>query len=159
MIPLAKPDLSGNEKKYLNECIDSGYVTHAGAAPSLEGLVCLKLVREATAWTAHHDLVLAILQEALNRDEAYRAANLEGKLTMIRNLAVDGQLMSDHERKYLDNALVAEHLLARVRSGDQAPALLAIVKGWKDKGLICAFTQMWADSMLKRLGELRAARG
>ena len=30
MIPLAKPDLSGNEKKYLNECIDTGYVTHAG---------------------------------------------------------------------------------------------------------------------------------
>lgn len=30
MIPLARPDLSGNERKYLNECIDSGFVTHAG---------------------------------------------------------------------------------------------------------------------------------
>lgn len=30
MIPLARPDLSGNERKYLNECIDTGYVTHAG---------------------------------------------------------------------------------------------------------------------------------
>lgn len=30
MIPLAKPDLSGNERKYLNQCIDEGYVTHAG---------------------------------------------------------------------------------------------------------------------------------
>jgi perosamine synthetase len=30
LLPLAKPDLSGNEKKYLLECIDSGYVTHAG---------------------------------------------------------------------------------------------------------------------------------
>lgn len=30
MIPLACPDLTGNEKKYLNECIDQGYVTHAG---------------------------------------------------------------------------------------------------------------------------------
>jgi len=29
-IPLAKPDLSGNERKYLNQCIDEGYVTHAG---------------------------------------------------------------------------------------------------------------------------------
>lgn len=29
-IPLAKPDLSGNERRYLNECIDDGYVTHAG---------------------------------------------------------------------------------------------------------------------------------
>lgn len=29
-VPLAKPDLSGNERKYLNECIDTGYVTHAG---------------------------------------------------------------------------------------------------------------------------------
>jgi len=30
VIPLAKPDLSGNERKYLNECVDTGYVTHAG---------------------------------------------------------------------------------------------------------------------------------
>lgn len=29
-VPLVKPDLSGNERKYLNECIDTGYVTHAG---------------------------------------------------------------------------------------------------------------------------------
>ncbi len=29
-VALAKPDLTGNEKKYLNECIDTGYVTHAG---------------------------------------------------------------------------------------------------------------------------------
>ena len=30
MIPLARPDLSGKEKKYLNECVDTGFVTHAG---------------------------------------------------------------------------------------------------------------------------------
>ncbi len=30
MIPLARPDLTGNERKYLNECIDTGFVTHAG---------------------------------------------------------------------------------------------------------------------------------
>lgn len=30
MIPLAKPDLTGNEGKYLSECIETGYVTHTG---------------------------------------------------------------------------------------------------------------------------------
>lgn len=30
MLPLAKPLLEGNELKYLTECIESGYVTHAG---------------------------------------------------------------------------------------------------------------------------------
>ncbi len=30
MIPLAIPDLSGNERKYLNECIDSTYVSSVG---------------------------------------------------------------------------------------------------------------------------------
>ena len=30
MLTLAKPDLSGNELKYLTECIQTGYVTHAG---------------------------------------------------------------------------------------------------------------------------------
>lgn len=29
-VPLARPDLSGNELKYLKECIETGYVTHAG---------------------------------------------------------------------------------------------------------------------------------
>jgi perosamine synthetase len=29
-IPLARPDLTGNELKYLTECIETGYVTHAG---------------------------------------------------------------------------------------------------------------------------------
>lgn len=30
LIPLARPDLSGNELKYLTECITTGFVTHAG---------------------------------------------------------------------------------------------------------------------------------
>ena len=30
LIPLARPDLTGNELKYLTECVTSGYVTHAG---------------------------------------------------------------------------------------------------------------------------------
>lgn len=29
-VPLARPDLSGNELKYLTECVTTGYVTHAG---------------------------------------------------------------------------------------------------------------------------------
>lgn len=31
MIPLAKPDLSGNERKYLLEAFDSGYLSHQGS--------------------------------------------------------------------------------------------------------------------------------
>lgn len=30
LIPLARPLLDGNERKYLNECIDTGYLTHHG---------------------------------------------------------------------------------------------------------------------------------
>jgi perosamine synthetase len=30
LLPLARPDLSGNELKYLTECIETGFVTHAG---------------------------------------------------------------------------------------------------------------------------------
>ena len=30
-IPLASPDLSGNERKYLNQCIDEGWLTHGGS--------------------------------------------------------------------------------------------------------------------------------
>ena len=29
-VPLAQPDLTGNERKYVLDCIDSGWLTHAG---------------------------------------------------------------------------------------------------------------------------------
>jgi hypothetical protein len=131
----------------------------AGAAPSLEALGCLALVREATSWTSHHTLVLAFVTEAVNRDEAYRAADLEGKLAIIRDLAVDRKMLGDQERKYLEQALVVEHLSARLRAGDAPAALVDTLKKWREKGLVCFFTQSFAESMVKRLGEHRAARG
>lgn len=130
----------------------------AGPAPTLEALGCLALVREATSWVSHHSLVLAFVTEAINRDEAYRAADLEGKLATIRDLAVDRKMLGDQERKYLEQALVAEHLSARLRAGDAPQALVATVKAWREKGLVCFFTQSFADGMLKRLAEHRAAR-
>lgn len=133
--------------------------TAAGPAPSLEALRCLALVREATSWSSHHTFVLAFVAEAINRDEAYRAANLEGKLAIIRDLAVDHKMLSDQERKYLEEPLVIEHLSARLRAGDAPAALADTVKKWREKGLVCFFTQSFADGMLKRLGEHRAARG
>lgn len=131
----------------------------AGPAPSLEALGCLALVREATSWVSHHTLVLAFVTEAVNRDETYRAADLEGKLAVIRGLAVDRKMLGDQERKYLEQALVVEHLSARLRAGDAPQALVDTVKKWREKGLVCFFTQSFAEGMLKRLGEHRAARG
>lgn len=131
----------------------------AGAAPSLELLGCLALVREATSWVSHHGLVLAFVSEAINRDEGYRAAGLEGKLAVIRDLAIDRKMLGDQERKYLEQALVVEHLSARLRAGDAPAALVDTVKKWREKGLVCFFTQSFAEGMLKRLGEHRAARG
>jgi len=43
-IPLAKPDLSGNERKYLNEAIDEGWLTHGGSFES-------KFERQFSAYT------------------------------------------------------------------------------------------------------------
>jgi hypothetical protein len=131
----------------------------AGAAPSLEALGCLRLVREATSWTAHHQLVLALVTEALSRDAPYREADLEGKLGIIKKLARDRAMLTHQERKYLEQPLVADHMAARLRAGDAPAAIAATVKAWKDKDLVSYFTQAWAESMLERLGELRAARG
>ena len=30
MIPIYKPDLSGNEKKYVNDCLDSSWISSKG---------------------------------------------------------------------------------------------------------------------------------
>lgn len=132
--------------------------TAAGPAPTLEKLGCLKAVRDNTSWMANGSLVHAFLAEALNRDEKYRAADLEGKLGMIRDLAAD-ELMSDHERTSLEKPLVGEWMEARLQAGDGVEALLEQVKKWKTKSMLCFFSQSWAESMLKRLGEHRASRG
>lgn len=130
----------------------------AGPAPTLEALGCLKLVREATAWSAHHELVLSFLAEALNRDAKYREANLEGKLTIIRDMAVDRAMLGDQERKYLEEPLVCDFASGRLRAGDAPAAISQAVKAMREKGLVCFFTQSFADSMLKRLDELRAGK-
>ena len=50
MIPLARPILDGNEKKYLTQCIDEGYVTHAGRFEGeFEGAFGAKFGRPAIA--------------------------------------------------------------------------------------------------------------
>lgn len=130
----------------------------AGPAPGLDKLKCLKLVRDCTSWMANGSLVHAFLAESLNRDEKYRAADLEGKLGIIRDLSVD-ELMSDHERTSLEKPLVGEWMMARLKAGDAPDALLGELKKWKGKSLTCFFTQSWAESMLKRLGEHRGSRG
>lgn len=131
----------------------------AGPAASLEKLACLKLVRDCTSWMANGSLVHALVSESLNRDEAYRAADLEGKLARIRDLAVDKEMMSDHERTSLEKPLLGDWISGKIQAGEAADALSSQVKKWKDKGLLCFFSQSWADTILKRQGELKASRG
>jgi hypothetical protein len=130
----------------------------AGDKPTLDELACLKLVRECTAWAAHTKLVTALLTEALDRDATYAAADLEARLTTIRALAQEKQMMSDQERTYLENALLSEHVSASLAAGHSIADIRARIKGWSDKKLICFFTRSFIDGVVERLGELRAAK-
>ncbi len=129
-----------------------------GDKPTLEELACLKLVRECTSWVAHTKLVTALLTEALDRDAAYAGAELEARLTTIRTLTQDKQMMSDQERTYMENALLVEHVSASLAAGHSIADIRARIKSWSDKKLLCFFTRSFIDGLVERLGELRAAK-
>lgn len=135
------------------------YVTSVcGDKPTLQELECLKLVRDCTSWGYTGKLVLAFLQESLDRDQAFAAADLDGKLKMIQTMAVDKQMMSDFERTPIESALLAEHCAASLGAGQSVADVRARVKAWSDKKLICFFTKSFIDGMLARLEEHRAGR-
>lgn len=129
--------------------------TTAKAKPSLEALGCLALVRESTSWTAHHKLVLAVAQEAFSRDAAFLEADLAGKLSMIKNCAEDRGMLSDHERSYLENAVLCEWMSAELVGGKTAGAVAGELKTLRDRKQICFFTYSWANRMLESLKEIR----
>lgn len=135
--------------------LQSYVVDAAGPTPSLDKLGCLKLVRECTSWFANNSLVLAYLSEALARDEAYAKADHAGKLTIIRDLAVDKKLMSDQERKYLGKAVLSDWMTHELKGGKTADQLIDAVKGLGKKGMICFFTRSWAEGILKQLKLVR----
>ena len=72
MIPLAIPDLSGNERKYLNECIDSTFVSSVGPfVDKLENMVaeiagCKYGVATSSGTTALHT---ALMSYGVGRDD------------------------------------------------------------------------------------------
>lgn len=107
----------------------------AGDKPTLDELACLKLVRECTAWSAHTKLVTALITEALDRDAAYAAADLEARLTTLRTLTVDKQMMTDQERTYMESALLTEHVSASLAAGHSIADIRGRIKAWSDKKL------------------------
>ncbi|MGE0713154.1 MAG: hypothetical protein AB7N76_12035 [Planctomycetota bacterium] len=127
----------------------------AGPTPSVDKLACLKLVRECTSWFGNGTLVAGYLAEALARDEAYGKADHEGKLEIIRKLAVDGQTMSDHERKTLETPVVCDWISVQIKAGKSPADVLAGVQDLGKRQKLCFFTRSWAESLLKQLPSVR----
>ncbi|MBL4850094.1 MAG: hypothetical protein JKY65_31585 [Planctomycetes bacterium] len=127
----------------------------AGPAPTVAKLACLKLVREATSWTSHNSLVLGYVTDALARDEAYGKADHVGKLDIITKIAVDMQALSDQERKYLDQAVLADWISSELKAGKSAGDLLIAVEGLKKRQKICWFASSWASGLIKELAAVR----
>lgn len=130
-------------------------IDKAGPAPTIDALACLKEVRDATAWTANSDIVLAYATDALARDEAYAKADHEGKLEVIRKLTVDMQALSDQERKDLDQAVLADWISSQLKAGKSAGDLLLAVEDLKKRQKICWFASSWASGLIKELANVR----
>lgn len=127
----------------------------AGPAPTLDKLGCLKDVREATSWSYHSSVVLAYAQEALARDEAYGKADHEGKLAIIKKLSEDQGALTDQERKYLDQAVLADLISVLIKGGKSPGDALLVVEDLKKRKLICWFASTWAEGFIKELGKVR----
>lgn len=127
----------------------------AGPAPTVEKLACLKQVREATSWTSHSSLILGYVTDALTRDEAYSKADHEGKLDIIRKIAVDMAALSDQERKYLDHSVLADWISTMLKAGKSPGDLLIAVEDLKKRQKICWFASSWASNLIKELANVR----
>jgi len=130
----------------------------AGAQPSLEDLHCLALVREATAWSAHFRYVTGVFLEGLNRHPPYREADIDGKLAIIRTCVQDHEMVGSQERKYAEDALLAEWLAAQRAAGASVADMRAQLEQWKKADEVCFFSASFADGYLERLEELDALR-
>lgn len=65
-IPLYKPDLSGNERKYVNECIESSWISSKGRfVPAFEAMFCSRIGVEHSTAVCNGTIALHLAMVAL----------------------------------------------------------------------------------------------
>ncbi len=139
----------------IQQALATAYLAEsAGASPSLEQLGGLAMVRECTSWSHHTSLVYAAASEALNREAAYREADVRGKLAIIKHTAEERAMLSDHERTLLEKPLISGWIAAGLAEGRTGAELKEELAGLKREKLVCFFTSSWADKFLDGLGTL-----
>jgi hypothetical protein len=148
-----KPFASLREpESYFQQALAFAYISSAGGPkPTLEKLECLKLVRDSTVFSSHHQLLIAIAQDAFARDEAFGKADAKGKLTIIREQSVTRGLLSDQERTYLEKGVLTEWMGTALRAGESPAELSDKVSALLAEKLICYYTSSWATGILKRM--------
>jgi hypothetical protein len=149
-VAFVEPELATQIATAISYVVDS-----AGVDPSLEKLVCLKLVRESTSWSAHSNLTLAYVTDALARDAKYQAADTVGKLTTVKSLCEEKGMLANLDRKYVEQAILSNWINKEIQAGKKVPALLDEVKALSKKKLLCFFTARWAQSFLIKLADVR----
>ena len=118
MLPFAKPLLDGNERKYLNECIDTGYVTHAGRFEGeFEKAFSLRFGRPALATSSGTGaLHLSLLSLGVGPGDSVITADLTFGATASSILAVGATPVFvdvDPESYGLDRKRVLAHINKR----------------------------------------------
>jgi perosamine synthetase len=124
LIPLAKPDLQGNEKKYLLEAFDSGYLSHQGAFED-------RFEREFSAWIGKPSIAtssgtaalhLALLSMGIGRGDEVIVPTMTFGATgsVVKNVGawltlVDGDFGMDWEQvrkkiTFRTKAIIVVHL-------------------------------------------------
>jgi hypothetical protein len=141
-------------KGALQQAITARYVCDtAGPQPTIDGLICLKTVRECTSWGSTGSVILAFLQEALSRDAPYLKADHEGKLDIIRKLTGKG-MMSNFTRAALEKPVLADWISTQIKAGKAPADISKDLTNMGRAGSICFFSRSWADSYVKAMGTL-----
>jgi hypothetical protein len=149
-VGFVEPDLSTQIAIAVSYVADA-----AGAKPALENLACLKLVRDSTSWTAHSNLTLAYVTNALARDKNYMAADYRGQLSIIKSICEDKRMLANLDRKYVEQAVLSKWISSEISAGKKPAALLAEVKNLAAKKQICSFTSVWAQGFITKLADIR----
>lgn len=140
----------------LQAAIADSYVADtAGAKPSLQALECLALVRSCTSWSTTASLTLALVTEALYRDEAFLKADSEGKLKIIKTVSEEKQMLSNLEQTYLEKAVVSEWMNGLLKSGKSPKDVRAEVDKLAKSKAINFFTSSWAQGILDGMAKIR----
>ncbi|MEU6646105.1 aminotransferase class I/II-fold pyridoxal phosphate-dependent enzyme [Saccharomonospora sp. NPDC046836] len=132
MIPLAAPDLSGNEARYLRECIESGYVSAGPFVERFENAMASTLGVDhavgCASGTAALHVALRLMGAGPGRLVAVSDFTFIASANAVRYTGADVLLVDSEPQTWnMDTELLHDEVVRRARTGQRLPDIVEVV--------------------------------